>query len=84
MVGLKLNHVSRRDPKWILNLYGEHDIRTIPHASPRLNVHFNPLRAIFFRGNINMYLYFMSLLHIDMKQALKILPQIRPGPTYST
>ena len=26
----------------------------------------------------------MSLLHIDITQVLKILPQVRPGPTYST
>ena len=44
----------------------------------------NPLRAKFFWGNINMYLHFMSFLHIDMTQVLKILPQVRPGPTYST
>ena len=37
----------------------------------------NPLRAKFFRVNINMYLYFISFLHIDMTQVLKILPQIR-------
>ena len=47
------------------------------------NTHINPLRAKFFRGNINIYLHFMSLLHIDMAQVLKILPQVRPGPTYS-
>ena len=45
---------------------------------------FNPLRAKFSRGNINIYLHFISLLHIDMTQALKILPQVRPGLTYST
>ena len=44
----------------------------------------NPLRANFFRGNINIYLYFMSIPHIDMTQVLKILPQVRPGLTYST
>ena len=44
---------------------------------------FNPLRAKFFRLNINMYLHFMSFLHIDMTQVLKILPQIRSGHTYS-
>ena len=43
----------------------------------------NPLRAKFFRGNINIYLHFMSFLHIDMTQVLKILPQVREGPTYS-
>ena len=44
----------------------------------------NPLRAAFFRDNINIYLYFMSLLHIDMTQVFKILPQVRSGPAYST
>ena len=38
---------------------------------------FNPLRAKFFRVNLNMYLHFMSFLLIDMTKALKILPQIR-------
>ena len=45
---------------------------------------FNPLRANFFRGDINIYLHLMSLLHIDMIQVLKILLQVRPGLTYST
>ena len=44
----------------------------------------NPLRAEFFRGNINIYLHFMSLLHVDMAQVLKIISQVRPGLTYST
>ena len=43
----------------------------------------NPLRAKFFRGSINIYLHFMSFLHIDLTQVLKILPQVREGPTYS-
>ena len=33
----------------------------------------------FSRGNINIYLHFVSLLHIDLTQVLKILPQVRPG-----
>ena len=37
----------------------------------------NPLRAKFVRVNINMYLHFMSFIHINMAQVLKILPQIR-------
>ena len=45
---------------------------------------FNPLRAKFFRWNMNIFLHFMSLLHIDMTQVLKIVPQVRPGPSYST
>ena len=44
----------------------------------------NPLCAKFFRGNMNIYLHFISLLHIDMTDVLKILSQVRPGPTYST
>ena len=43
----------------------------------------NPLRANFFRGNINIYWHFASFLHIDMTQVLKILPQVRKWPTYS-
>ena len=44
---------------------------------------FNPLRAIFFRGNINIYLHFVSFPHIDTTQVVEILPQIRLEPTYS-
>ena len=44
----------------------------------------NPLHAKFVRENINIYSHFMSLLHIDMTHVLKIHPQVRPGPTYST
>ena len=44
----------------------------------------NPLRANFFRGNMNICLHFMSFLQSDMTQILKILPQVRKGPTYST
>ena len=43
----------------------------------------NPLRAKFFRGNINIYLQFVSFILIDLTQVLKILPQVREGPTYS-
>ena len=35
--------------------------------------HFNSLRAKFCRGNINIYLHFMSWLHIDMTQVLIIM-----------
>ena len=34
----------------------------------------NPLRAKFFRGNINIYLHFVSFLHIDTMQVVEILP----------
>ena len=45
---------------------------------------FNPLRAKFFRGNINIYLHFVSFLHIDTTQVVEIPPQIRLERTYST
>ena len=37
----------------------------------------NLLRAKFFKGNKNIYLPFMSFLHIDMMQVVEILPQVR-------
>ena len=50
---------------------------------PLLLTWFNPLRAKFFRGDINIYLHFMSFLHIDLTQVLQILPQVSKAPTYS-
>ena len=44
----------------------------------------NPLLAKFLRENINIYLHFMSYLHIDTMQVVEILPQIRQEATYST
>ena len=44
----------------------------------------NPLHAKFFRRNINIYLHFMSLLHIDMTEIVEIVPQVRQELTYST
>ena len=44
----------------------------------------NPLRAKFFWGNINIYLHFVSVLHIGTMQVVEILPQKRQEPTYST
>ena len=37
----------------------------------------NPLHVKFFRGNIDLYLHFMSFLQIDMTQVVEILPQVR-------
>ena len=39
----------------------------------------NPLRAKFFRGNLNIYSYFVSFLHIDTTQVFEILPQNKTG-----
>ena len=41
----------------------------------------NLLRAKFFRGNINIYLHFVSFIHIDTTQVVEILPQTRQEPT---
>ena len=63
-----------------------HNDNIITFCAPVLEFRFylNSLHAKFFRGNINIYLQFMSLLPIDVTQVLKILPHVRPGPTYST
>ena len=45
---------------------------------------FNPLCAKFLRENINIYLHFMSFLHIDKTQVVEIPPWVRQGPAYST
>ena len=42
----------------------------------------NHLRAKFFRGSINIYLHFVSFIHIDTTQVVEILSQIRQEPTY--
>ena len=44
----------------------------------------NPLRAIFFRENINIYLHFMSFLHTNKTQVVEIPPRVRQEPAYST
>ena len=38
----------------------------------------------FSEGTKNLYLHFMSFLHIGMAEVVEILPQVRQGPTYST
>ena len=54
------------------------------YASPGLDVLINPLRAKFFRGNVNIYLHFMSFLHTDKTHVVEIPPRVRQGPAYST
>ena len=44
----------------------------------------NPLRAIFFRENINIYLHIVSYLHIDMTRVAEILLQIGQGLAHFT
>ena len=68
--------------------FGQISICTAPLVPVRLRhitvIHFNPLRAKFFRSNINIYSHFVSFLHIDTTQVVEILPQVRQEPTYST
>ena len=45
---------------------------------------FTPLRAKFFRVIQNLYLHFMSYLHIDMTQVVEILPREWAGLAYFT
>ena len=47
-------------------------------------MYFNPLRAKFFRVNINIYLYFVSFLHTNKTQVVEIPPRVRQGPAYSS
>ena len=78
-------------PSHILNQIWPRSMLSYDTARPQLVngvisehiLQINPLRAKFFRRNINMYLHFMSFFHIDLTQVLKILPHVREGPTYS-
>ena len=63
-------HIFFARPSWQINLWDQ----------PQLY----PLRAKCFRGSINIYLHFVSNLHIDTTQVVEIRPQIRQEPTYST
>ena len=81
-----------RPLSWVAFIEGFHCISVsfslFPGVNPevvsKLTGVLNPLRAKFFRGNRNIYLYFMSFLQIDMTQGVEIIPQIRQEPTYST
>ena len=63
---------------------GNNQVDHLSHVYIWSMVDFNPLRAKFFRGNINIYLHFVSFLHIGTTQVVEILTQIRQEPTYST
>ena len=44
----------------------------------------NSLRDIFFRGNINIYLHFMSFLHTNKTHVVEMSSRVRQEPAYST
>ena len=55
---------------------GLRDINSFAHVSmARLLI--NPSRTKLLRGNINIYLHFVSFLYIDTTRVVEILPQIR-------
>ena len=59
-----------------------------PHVSTKQDTehlnHFNHLRAKYFKAKKNVYLDFMSFLHIRVTQVVEILTQVRQEHTYST
>ena len=80
-----VNFYMRRNFVYFLQIrYLQFDSQSLFSTDSGSSIMFNPLRAEYFRGNIKIYLHFMSLLHIDMTHVPKIRPQVRPGPTYST
>ena len=71
--------------KWINFNYGMNKcIYSLFYMAVITQPYLNPLHAKFFRGNINLYLHFVSFLHIDTTQVVEILPQIEQEATYST
>ena len=71
-------HAARTSTTMLLTLFFHSITATAPRGSTLPVQGINSLRAKFCRGNTYIYLHFMSLLHIDMTQVLKILPQVRP------
>ena len=67
--------------QWNYNF--RHEIHTILWHSDVI-LRLSALRVNFCRGNINMYLHFMSFLHTNMPKIIEILPSIRAGLTYFT
>ena len=92
MVGLKLNHISK-SVHW---LETDRDGLTCDNKRKssqnikQLHRVFEMVGVLtlyvlnFYRGNVNIYLHFVSFLHIDAMQEVEILLQIRQRPTYST
>ena len=44
-----------------------------------LDTRINPLHAIFFRKNFNMYLLFISFHNTDMPQVVVVIPRVKQG-----
>ena len=54
------------------------------HTPGLVQYNLKPFKGWIFQREHNIYVHYMSLLHNDMTHALKILPQVRLEPTYST
>ena len=67
-------HVKSQIKLWYINIWvPDNGIATV-----------NPLRAKFFRVNINMYLHSMSFLRTNETQVVEIPPWVIQGPAYTT
>ena len=60
------------------------DIACGARRTARQTATYNSLHAKFLGRNTNMYLHFMSLLHIDMTHVVEILSHMTQGPTWFT
>ena len=88
MISISYVH-DKNQLKFLMNyIYFDYEIFVMQYL---LSWHFitiemviNPLRAKFFRRNINIYLHCVSFLHIDTTQVVEIPLQIRQEPTYAT
>ena len=73
--------------QWGTRLYALHGIKKRWQVNNKIVAFFTrikPLHAKFFKGNKNMYLHFMSFLHIDTTQVVEIIPREWQELTYST
>ena len=80
-------HLKISSAKWRPFFPGGDELKLNLREYTSLNTrraNINPLRAKLFRRNINIYLHFVSILHIDTTQVVEIPLQIRQEPTYAT
>ena len=75
--------VNNREAGDLKHQHGHYDV-IVMHIYWHSSLSINPLRAKFFRENIDIYLHFMSFLHINKTQVVEIPPWVRQWPAYST
>ena len=79
----KFDHIIPvlQDPHWLPRIESRSKFREERNGDGE---DINPLRAKFFRVNINMYLHSMSFLRTNKTQVVEIPPRVRQGPAYTT